>query len=108
MCHCQDLAEKVQDSLAEANNVAEEACSTMRTVRSFANEGGEVARYAGKLAETLRLYKRQAFMYSGYTICSMVRVHFIVKTCSDMHCISAYFGSSFYLVRSFRLFQRYF
>ncbi|XP_052800961.1 ABC-type oligopeptide transporter ABCB9-like isoform X1 [Mya arenaria] len=65
------LAEKVQNSLAEANNVAEEACSTMRTVRSFANEMGEVQRYADKLAETFKLNMKQAFMYSGYTICSM-------------------------------------
>ncbi|WAR01086.1 ABCB9-like protein [Mya arenaria] len=65
------IAEKVQNSLAEANNVAEEACSTMRTVRSFANEMGEVQRYADKLAETFKLNMKQAFMYSGYTICSM-------------------------------------
>ncbi|WAR01939.1 ABCB9-like protein [Mya arenaria] len=65
------LAEKVQNSLAEANNVAEEDCSTMRTVRSFANETGEVQRYADKLAETFKLNMRQGFMYSGYVVCSM-------------------------------------
>ncbi|WAR01925.1 ABCB9-like protein, partial [Mya arenaria] len=65
------LAEKVQNSLAEANNVVEEDCSTMRTVRSFANEMGEVQRYADKLAETSKLNMKQGFTYSGYVVCSM-------------------------------------
>ncbi|WAR01083.1 ABCB9-like protein [Mya arenaria] len=63
--------EKVQNSLAEANNVAEEDCSTIRTVRSFANETGEVQRYADKLVQTFKLNMRQGFMYSGYVVCSM-------------------------------------
>ncbi|KAL4224077.1 ATP-binding cassette sub- B member 9 [Mactra antiquata] len=66
------LQEKVQDSLAVANNVAEEACSTMRTVRSFANENGEILRYADKLNETYKLYKTQAVMYSGFVWSNML------------------------------------
>ncbi|XP_045173941.2 ABC-type oligopeptide transporter ABCB9-like isoform X2 [Mercenaria mercenaria] len=66
------LSEEVQDSLASANNVAEEACSTMRTVRSFANEKGEIQRYADKLAVTYKLNKKQALMYSGFVWSNML------------------------------------
>lgn len=66
------LQEEVQNSLADANNVAEEACSTMRTVRSFANEAGEVQRYSDKLAYTYKLNKKQAVMYSGFVWSNML------------------------------------
>lgn len=59
-----------------ANNVAEEAFSTMRTVRSFANEDGEKTRYAEKLGETYKLFKKQAAMYSGYVWSNMVSIVF--------------------------------
>ncbi|XP_041346631.1 ATP-binding cassette sub-family B member 9-like [Gigantopelta aegis] len=60
------LAERVQDSLAKANSVAEEACSTMRTVRSFANEEGEITRYKKSLEDTYKLYKKESLAYAGY------------------------------------------
>ena len=68
------MSEKVQDSLADANNVAEEACSTMRTVRSFATEDHETQRYADKMAVTYGLNKTQAVIYAGFVWCSMVGV----------------------------------
>ncbi|TMA77184.1 MAG: ATP-binding cassette domain-containing protein [Deltaproteobacteria bacterium] len=40
------LSRDVQDALASANEVAEEAISGIRTVRSFAAEGAETARYS--------------------------------------------------------------
>lgn len=62
----QTLSKKVQDSLAKANEVAEETCSSMRTVRSFANEPVETARYADKLVVTHKLKVKEAFAYAGY------------------------------------------
>ena len=41
-----EIAEKVQNSLAKANEDAEETISNMRTVRSFAAEDQEIKRYA--------------------------------------------------------------
>ncbi|KAK6190801.1 hypothetical protein SNE40_002588 [Patella caerulea] len=66
------LSEQVQDSLAKANNVAEEACSTMRTVRSFANELGEIARYYKALMVTYKLDVKLAMIYGGYSICNQL------------------------------------
>ena len=69
----QKLSTKVQDSLADANKVAEEACSTMKTVRSFANEVGETARYAASLDKTYQLNKKQAVLYAGFVWVTQVR-----------------------------------
>ncbi|ESO84652.1 hypothetical protein LOTGIDRAFT_179605 [Lottia gigantea] len=66
------LSEKVQDSLAKANVIAEEALSTMRTVRSFANEGGEKSRYYKALTITYRLGVKLALIYGGYVISNEV------------------------------------
>lgn len=51
------LSEKVQSSIAKANEVAEEVISAIRTVRSFANEKGVVKEYAEKLDKTYALNK---------------------------------------------------
>ncbi len=53
----QKLSEKVQSSIARANEVAEEVISAMRTVRSFANEDGVAREYAEKLDKTYSLNK---------------------------------------------------
>ena len=63
----QKLSKQVQDSLAKANQVAEEVCSSMRTVRSFANEEAENKVYASRLKDTYRLYVKEAAVYAGYT-----------------------------------------
>jgi len=57
----------VQDRFAYANEVAEEVCSSMPTVRSFANEEGERARYRSRLDDVYKVQRKQAFCYSGYT-----------------------------------------
>ena len=64
------LSRDVQDALASANEVAEEAISGIRTVRSFAAEGAESARYAGRVAHSYRLAKKRvlagaSFMAAG-------------------------------------------
>nr|XP_040051988.1 ATP-binding cassette sub-family B member 9 [Gasterosteus aculeatus aculeatus] len=60
------LTKEVQTVLAEANKVAEETISAMRTVRSFANEDGEAESYYGKLLDMFQLNKKQALAYAGY------------------------------------------
>lgn len=58
--------------MAEANKVAEETISSMRTVRSFANEGGEAESYLAKLQLMFQLNKKQALVYACFVWCSSV------------------------------------
>ncbi|XP_028269051.1 ATP-binding cassette sub-family B member 9-like [Parambassis ranga] len=60
------LTKEVQTTLAEANKVAEETISAMRTVRSFANESGEAESYYTKLLAMFQLNKKQALAYACY------------------------------------------
>ena len=53
----QKLSERVQNSIAKTNEVAEEVISSVRTVRSFANEDGAAKEYAKKLDKTYSLNK---------------------------------------------------
>ncbi|XP_069038024.1 ABC-type oligopeptide transporter ABCB9 isoform X2 [Lepisosteus oculatus] len=68
----QKLAKEVQNSLAQANKVAEETISSMKTVRSFANEDAEADNYFAKLQEMFQLNKRQAVAYACYMWCSCI------------------------------------
>ncbi|XP_062978545.1 antigen peptide transporter 1 isoform X2 [Elgaria multicarinata webbii] len=61
----QNLALQVQESLAKANEVAEETFQAISTVRSFANEDGAVRSYEGKLQKTYKLSKWDA---AGYAV----------------------------------------
>ena len=45
--------------MADANHVAEETLSTIRTVRSFANEDGEMYAYVSELKKMLRVKIKQ-------------------------------------------------
>ncbi|KAM9810752.1 ABC-type oligopeptide transporter ABCB9 [Neosynchiropus ocellatus] len=60
------LTKDVQTTLAEANKVAEETISSIRTVRSFANECGEAQSYYAKLLVMYKLNKKQALAYAFY------------------------------------------
>lgn len=62
----------MQTTLAEANKVAEETISAMRTVRSFANEVGEADSYYAKLLVMYRLNKKEALAYACYMWSSSV------------------------------------
>lgn len=62
----QKLSKEVQTTLAEANKVAEETISSMRTVRSFANERGEAESFTSKLLLMFQLNKKQALAYGVY------------------------------------------
>lgn len=70
----QKLTKEVQTTLAEANKVAEETISAMRTVRSFANENGEAASYYSKLLVMFQLNKKQAVAYACYMWSSSVGI----------------------------------
>lgn len=60
------LSKDVQTTLAEANKVAEETISAMRTVRSFANECREADSYYAKLLVMFQLNKKEALAYTCY------------------------------------------
>ncbi|XP_062399140.1 ATP-binding cassette sub-family B member 9 isoform X2 [Sardina pilchardus] len=62
----QKLTKEVQTSLAQANKVAEETISAMRTVRSFANEEQESESYYSKLLDMFQLNKKQALAYACF------------------------------------------
>ncbi|XP_068461125.1 ABC-type oligopeptide transporter ABCB9 [Clinocottus analis] len=66
------LTKEVQTVLAEANKVAEETISAMKTVRSFANEDEEANSYYGKLLVMFQLNKKQALAYSCYVWSSSI------------------------------------
>lgn len=71
----QKLSKEVQTSLADANKVAEETISAMRTVRSFANECGEADSYHAKLLVMFQLNKKQALAYACYMWSSCVGIY---------------------------------
>jgi len=75
------LSREVQDALAGASEVAEEAISGIRTVRSFAAEKTEGERYAGKVRHSYALAKKRAFAgasfmaaasFAGYAAAALV------------------------------------
>jgi ATP-binding cassette, subfamily B (MDR/TAP), member 9 len=57
---------KVQKFMAEASFVAEESLSTIRTVRSFANEDGELESYRSKIKLMLKQKINQALAFIAY------------------------------------------
>ena len=60
------LSEKVQNSLAYANETAEEVISSMRTVRSFAGEDEETKRYSDRLKKTYKLRVKESVLICLY------------------------------------------
>nr|XP_039268607.1 ATP-binding cassette sub-family B member 9-like [Styela clava] len=64
------LQRHVQDAYAYANEVAEEVISTIKTVRSFANESGENIRYNERMDLVYRIRQKQALAYGGFMLSS--------------------------------------
>ncbi len=60
------LSKKVQDALAEATGVAEESLSGIRTVRAFAREEVESARYGEKVERSFDLARQVAYVSSMF------------------------------------------
>jgi ATP-binding cassette subfamily B protein len=54
------LSRKYQDALADAGHAAEESLSAIRTVRSFAAEPAEMARYGAAIEASFRLARTRA------------------------------------------------
>ncbi|MCI27849.1 ABC transporter B family member 25-like, partial [Trifolium medium] len=55
-----ELSHKTQAAAALSSSIAEESFGAIRTVRSFAQEDYEIARYSEKVNETLSLGLKQA------------------------------------------------
>ena len=66
------LATQVQEATAKANEIAAEVVSSMKTVRSFANEVGEYKRYENKQEAIYRLKIKESFLYGGYRWCTEI------------------------------------
>ena len=66
------LSTQVQEATAKANEVAAEVVSSMKTVRSFANEDGEYKRYESKQEAIYRLQMKLSFLYGGYRWCTEI------------------------------------
>ncbi|XP_066304578.1 ABC-type oligopeptide transporter ABCB9-like isoform X3 [Branchiostoma lanceolatum] len=62
------VAIEIQTSFARANEVADETCANMRTVRSFANEDTECERYSELLEKTYKLHIRKALLLGSFTL----------------------------------------
>ena len=60
------LSKEVQDALARSSEVAEETLSGIRTVRAFAAEARETARYAEANDHSYRLAAKRAFSYGAF------------------------------------------
>ncbi|HEX4386739.1 MAG TPA: ABC transporter transmembrane domain-containing protein [Myxococcales bacterium] len=61
------LSKEVQDALAAANEVAEEAISGIRTVRSFVAEPAEARRYRAQTQKSFALAKTRALAGGAFT-----------------------------------------
>ncbi|WP_437679776.1 ABC transporter ATP-binding protein [Sorangium sp. So ce131] len=75
------LSRDVQDSLARASEVAEEALAGIRTVRAFAAEPHEAERYADRVSASFALAKKRIFAsarfmalvtFAGYSAAALV------------------------------------
>ena len=60
------LSRDVQDTLAKSSEIAEESLGGIRTVRSFAAEPSEVARYAAAVTSSFNLARTRALMASTF------------------------------------------
>ena len=60
------LSKQTQDALAAATSVAEETLGNIRTVRSFAREQQEIARYDARVDESFVLGRRLALTYGAF------------------------------------------
>jgi ATP-binding cassette subfamily B protein len=58
-----NLSTRTQDALARAAEVAEESLGSVRTVRAFAREAGEVERYGARVDDAFAMGRRTALAY---------------------------------------------
>ncbi len=60
------LSRQVQDTLAQATEVATETLAGIRTVRAFAREDAENERYAERIEASFELARRRSFFSAGF------------------------------------------
>lgn len=60
------ISKDYQTALAEGSEVAQETLSSVRTVRSFAREDHETARYSEKVQTTFRMGAKKAIAYGAF------------------------------------------
>lgn len=60
----QGISKKLHNALAEANQVATETFSQIKTVKSFANEDGETEKYRRRLDDIYSLNKMESGAYA--------------------------------------------
>ncbi|KAM4631455.1 antigen peptide transporter 2a [Polymixia lowei] len=70
--HYQRLSKALQDSMARANDTANEAVSAIRVVRSFHTEQGEARRYDDRLMDTHRLKTQRDTVRAVYLLARRV------------------------------------
>lgn len=74
--------------MARSNEVADEVISSMRTVRSFANENGEARKYDDRLSYVLKIGIKKSLAFTGYTWINEVDLQiFYEETYFDEICI---------------------
>jgi len=73
--YMQKLSEATQQKLADANAVAEEALSSIATVRTFGGENYEKKRFEENLQKFYALESRRAKVYVGYLFVIMMLPH---------------------------------
>ncbi|XP_015761498.1 PREDICTED: ATP-binding cassette sub-family B member 9-like [Acropora digitifera] len=66
----QKLSTQVQEATAKANEIAAEVVSSMKTVRSFANEDEEIHSYESRQNEILKVQVKESLLYGGYRWCT--------------------------------------
>jgi len=64
--YIKNLSKKVQDTLAEATQVAEEKLSNIRTVRAFAQEEKETALYTKSINKIMEMKFKEAMAYGCF------------------------------------------
>uniref|UniRef100_A0AAY4CK48 ATP-binding cassette, sub-family B (MDR/TAP), member 10 n=1 Tax=Denticeps clupeoides TaxID=299321 RepID=A0AAY4CK48_9TELE len=64
--YLRSISKRIQDSLAEATQLAEERIGNIRTVRAFGKELTEVEKYAEKVDHVLKLSRKDAAMRAGF------------------------------------------
>ena len=66
------LSTQVQEATAKANEIVAEVVSSMKTVRSFANEDEEFDFYKRRQNTIYKLKVKESFLYGGYRWCTEI------------------------------------
>ena len=66
------LSTQVQEATAKANEIVAEVVSSMKTVRSFANEDREFDRYKSRQNAIFKLKVKESLLYGGYRWCTEI------------------------------------